>query len=155
MAIYVKIPKKRWTDDEIRLLSEGGQPEGRSVGTCRLKARELGFAWHPEPLDIPRWTRKEDSMLRKGKMPPGRSQSSCLSRGWIIGAEIAAYGDGICTKDTKRAIREKNELKMEEKVIRLRRKGMKYRDISKKTGINRSMLSRISRKYRERTGEKM
>ena len=44
---------------------------------------------------------------------------------------------------------------MEEKVLRLRRKGMKYRDIVKKTGINRSMLSRISRKYRERTGEKM
>ena len=63
MAIYVKIPKKRWTDDEIRLLREGGQPEGRSVGTCRLKAREIGLAWHPGPLEVSRRNRSGKRLI--------------------------------------------------------------------------------------------
>lgn len=69
-----------WSFEDMRMLSEGTIPPGRTVEQCRQKARAIGVdptPFSPYGKDTPRAkpTEAELECIRNGKIPPGWNES--------------------------------------------------------------------------------
>lgn len=84
-----------WTEQEIELLRRNILPEGKKLGTARMKAHRLGISFTPtRPKHAIPWSKRDDDELLAGRTPEGRSGTSCRARAKILGITYSRHPNG-------------------------------------------------------------
>lgn len=84
-----------WTEQEIDLLRRNILPEGKKLGTARMKAHRLGIRFTPvQPKHGIPWSKQDDDELLSGRIPAGRSEMSCRVRAKALGITYSRHPNG-------------------------------------------------------------
>ena len=78
---------RRWTENEIELVSQGKVPEGRTYAQACAYAHAHGIDWGEARLKESKWywSEEEKEILARGELPPGRTEAACCQSRRLFG----------------------------------------------------------------------